>query len=155
MILVHRAVAWSAKKEHDKAVKDYEEIIRLEPKSRYAFIRGHLAARQAGNEAKAKRFLNDAAGKLDKTAWPYPLVKFLRGEMDEAALLKQAGDNDKQTEARCYLGLDYALKGRKKEALTHFRWVKEHGNSNFNFVEYTIAMNELERLERPKEKPKR
>ena len=26
---------------------------------------------------------------------------------------------------------------------------------DFDFVEYTIAVNELERLERPKEKPKR
>jgi hypothetical protein len=37
------------------------------------------------------------------------------------------------------------LKGRRDEALTHFRWVKEHGTATF--IEYAIAVAELERLE--------
>jgi len=110
----------------------------------YAVIFGDFAARQAGNEATARRFLKDSAGKLDE-AWPYPAIQFRRGEIDEAALLRLATDDDKRTEARCYLGLDHALHGRKDEALAHFRWVKAHGTRTL--TEYVIAVAELERLE--------
>ncbi len=86
----------------------------------YAVILGHPVAHRAGDEAGAKRFLKDSAGKLDE-AWPYPAVKFLRGEIDEPVLLKLADNDDKRTEARCFLGLGHALKGHKDEALAHFR----------------------------------
>jgi hypothetical protein len=81
------------------------------------------------------------------------VVQFLRGDIDEAALLKLSTDDDKRTEARCFLGMDHAIKGRKGQALTHFRWVKEHGNTGY--TEYTIAAAELERLERSADGPKR
>jgi tetratricopeptide (TPR) repeat protein len=116
----------------------------------YAVILGHFAARQATDEAGAKKFLKDATGKLDD-AWPYPVVQFLRGEIEEPVLLAQATDDDKRTDARCFLGLDLALKGHTNEALVHFRWVKDHGNTTF--VEYTIAVTELERLEAPRKSP--
>lgn len=111
----------------------------------YAIILGHLAARQEGDEAAAKHFLDDSAGNLAED-WPYPVIRYLRGEIDEKTLLKLATDGDKQTEAHCYLGMDHILKGHKDEALAHFRWVKEHGVADF--TEYTIAVAELERLER-------
>ena len=112
--------------------------------SNYAVILGFIAASQEENDERAKRFLKDSAGKLDE-AWPYPAVQFLRGDIDEPALLKLAIDDDKRTEARCFLGLSHALKGRKKEALAHFQWVKDHGNTES--LEYGIAIAELERLE--------
>lgn len=109
----------------------------------HAVIYGHLAAQQAGDDAAAKRFLADAAGKLD-AAWPEPAVRFLRGDLDEAGLLKLATDDDKRTEARCILGLHHANAGRPAEALAHYRWVKEHGTTTY--VEYGIAVAELDRL---------
>src|SRR5262245_14941566 len=117
-----------------------------------AVVLGHLAARQAEDDRAAQRFLKDSAGKLDE-AWPYPAVRFLRGELDEAALLKLATNDDKRTGARCFLGLDHALKGHTDEALAHFRWVKKHGNPSL--TEYTIALAGLERLERTTEGSKR
>jgi lipoprotein NlpI len=65
--------------------------------------------------------------------------------------LTQADDDDKRTEARCYLGLDQALKGRTEEALAHFRWVQQYGNPAFS--EYVIALAELERLEQSGKMP--
>ena len=67
-------------------------------------------------------------------------------EIDEPALLKLANDDDKRTEAHCYLGLDHMLKGHKKEAVENFNLVKEHGSPSF--IEFTIAVTELERLQR-------
>ena len=108
-----RGFAWCDKKDYDKAIADYDEAIRLDPKfasahfnrsvaqmlmrrgsavrrfrqvidvegwkgdrAVYAVILGHLAARQSGDEPAAKALLDDAAGKLDATAWPYAAVRF-------------------------------------------------------------------------------
>jgi tetratricopeptide (TPR) repeat protein len=154
----NRGLAWSLKKDSDKASKDYDKVskdcdeaIREGSRSPYNVLVGHLAARQAGNEPAAKRLLEDSAGNLDET-WPYPVVQFLRGDIDEMALLKLSTDDDKRTEARCVLGMEHAIKGRRGEALANFRWVKDHGNTAK--IAYTIAVVELERLERPAERPK-
>ena len=111
----------------------------------YAVVLGHFAAIQAGHGEQAKAFLDDAAAHCDKETWPYPIVKYLRGELDEAKLLAAAVDNDKMTEVHGYLGVDLLQKGQKGPATAHFRWVKEHGNPTF--VEYIIALAELDRLE--------
>ncbi len=151
----HRSVAFMLLR-RPEAVKGFQSVLDLQgwngDLATYVVVLGNIAARQMGDEAAANRFLKDSAFKLDE-AWPYPAVKFLRGDIDETQLLKLATDDDKQTDARCFLGLDHALKGRKDEALTHFRWVKEHGNPTF--IEYTIAVAELERLEQAQEGPKR
>jgi hypothetical protein len=56
-----------------------------------------------------------------------PIYPLPPGEREEAGLLALAVDIDKKTETHGYLGLDCILKGRKDEALAHYRWVKEHG----------------------------
>jgi tetratricopeptide (TPR) repeat protein len=143
-----RGNAWAAKKEYDKAIADYNEVLRLEGwrgrGSLYAVILGHFAALRGGRNDQAKSFLDDAAARCDKSAWPYPVVEYLRGETEQAKLLAAATDNDKMTEARCYLALDLIQKKQTDAALAHFRWVKEHGNPSF--VEFRIALAELNRL---------
>ncbi len=69
---------------------------------------------------------------------------FKRG-IQEADLFLLATDNDKLTEAHAYVGLDLSLKGNTEAAFNHLRWVKENGNKNF--VEYALALTEIERLE--------
>jgi tetratricopeptide (TPR) repeat protein len=142
-----RGLAWWHKKEYEKAIRDLDEAIRLDPtKHAHPVVLGHFAARRAKDDAAAKRFLKDYAAKLDESAWPFPVIRFLRCEIDEPALLKLATDDEKRTEARCYLGLEHALGGRKDEALAHFRWVKEHGTRDF--YAYQISVAELERVEK-------
>jgi hypothetical protein len=72
------------------------------------------------------------------------VIRYLRGELDQTAMLAAASDNDKMTVARFYLGLDLALKGRYEEAREHYRWVKEHGNPSF--FQFTHALAELDKL---------
>jgi tetratricopeptide (TPR) repeat protein len=115
----------------------------------YAAIIGSLGSRRAKQDLAATRLLDDAAGKCDTSAWPYPVVRFLRREIDEKALLDLAIDDDKRTEARSFLGLDHALAGHPEEARGQFVWVKEHGITQS--TQYTIALAELDRLDaRPK-----
>ena len=133
-----------------KAANGFQAVLRIQGwkgnRSLYAVLLGHFAARQAGDEPTAKRFLNDLRREARRRLALPGGPAFLRGEIDEVALLKLAVDDGKRTEAHCFLGLDHALNGRKEEAMTHFRWVKDHGT--VAFIEYTIALAELERLER-------
>jgi len=123
-----------------QTVRDLEQQKgRLSP---YCAILGHFAARQAGDDDRARRFLKQSPS---DDAWPNAVIRYLSGESSEAALLKLATDQDKRTEARCFLGLDEALNNRPEAARTHFRWVKDHGDTRS--TEYDIALAELRRLE--------
>ena len=134
----------------EKAGDDERKFLELEgwrgEHSQYAVLWGYFGSRRTGKAEAARRFLDDAAAKCDTAAWPYPVIRYLRGEIDQNALLAAATDTDKMTEARCYLGLDLAEKGKTAEAREHFLWVKEHGNPGF--TEFTIALAELDRLEK-------
>lgn len=110
-----------------------------------AVILGHFAARKIGDAKAADHFLTDSVDKLGP-AWPLPAVRYLRGEIDESTLLSLANNDDKRTEAYCYLGLANTILGRKDDAKAQFQWVKEHGTPSL--IEYTIAMAELEKLEK-------
>ncbi len=112
--------------------------------SAYFVILGYLAAGQAGDGASAERFLSESAGRLD-AAWPEPAVRFFRGDLDEPELLKLATDDDQRTEARYYLGMHYAIRGRPAESLAHFRWVKVYGAPGCEMTDMAVA--ELDRLD--------
>lgn len=121
-----------------------DQIGYQDPFAPYAVIMGHLGACRAGDRQAARQFLSESAGKFG-SSWPAPVFRLLRGEIDSAALLKQARDMDERTEGHCYGGLVETMKGNKQAALQHFHWVREHGNKDF--VEYRIALTELRRLE--------
>lgn len=116
-----------------------------EKKSPYMVLVGHFGDRQARREAEARQILDEAATKCDTTAWPYPLIRYLRHEITANALLAAVTGADKQTEAMTYLGLDFAHSGQRNHALSYLQWVKNSGNKQF--VEYRFALAELGRLE--------
>jgi tetratricopeptide (TPR) repeat protein len=142
----NRSVAMMMLRRPD-AAEGFQDFIDMEgwkgPYSAQAAILGILAARMTKDERRADFILDAAANNLGE-AWPAPVVSFLRGKMDEQALLALATDNDRRTLARCYLGLDSLLHGRTEQAKSHFQWVNQHGTKNFD--EYGIALGELKRL---------
>ena len=105
----------------------------------YAVIFGHFATKIDPHEEPIP-FLKKSEGKLP-TAWPYPVVRFLQGKLDEAPLLRLADDGYKKSEAHCFLGLDHFARGRKNLAKIEFEWVVEHGKANS--PEYAIAVNAI------------
>jgi tetratricopeptide (TPR) repeat protein len=108
-------------------------------------LAAYFGHRQKGRAAEAAKMLAEAAAKTDASAWPRPVYKYLAGELTAAELLKQSDNNDKLTESHTYIGLDLSLNGKRAEALPHLRWVAENGNKNF--VEYPLAIAEVERIE--------
>jgi tetratricopeptide (TPR) repeat protein len=101
--------------------------------------------RMAKQTAAAAKVLEDAAAMGDTSSWPYPVIEYLRQKLTADELLARATDNDKQTEAHAYIGMALSLNGEREAALAHLRWVKENGNRNF--IEYPLALSEINRLE--------
>jgi tetratricopeptide (TPR) repeat protein len=112
--------------------------------STYAALLGYFALLRDGHKERARALLDEAAAGCDATAWPYPVLKHLRGELDEPGLLAAAESESRQVEARCYLGLEALEKGNEDAAIAHFRWVKVRGNPRW--TQYTISAAELDRL---------
>jgi tetratricopeptide (TPR) repeat protein len=114
--------------------------------STFMVIIAHLGYRGSGMDQEALAILDEGAAKVNNTAWPYVVVRYLKGDATAEEVLRQATDNDKRTEGHAYIGLALRLKGDRDEARTHFQWVKEYGNKRY--YEYPLAIEELKRLER-------
>ena len=105
---------------------------------------GYFAALRKGHAGEAAAFLKAAPVKCDTSAWPYPIVRFLNGEIDESELLAGQSENARRTDVHCFVGLELLARGKKDQALVHLRWVKSHGNPDS--METALAVSELERM---------
>ena len=112
------------------------------PLAAYHVLYGCAGYRQAGNVDAAKQLLDQAAIHCTPTAWPYPLIACLRGEMDAAAVFSQAGNNPIfMTQAKTFVGIQQFYGGKKTEALANFEWVQQHGHKQD--PSYPLAVSEL------------
>lgn len=118
---------------------------RAEPAIYLALV-AHIGYREAGMDDEARAILEEATSKTGTGAWPFPVIRYLKGEIGADELLRLASDNDKKTEAQTYAGMDALLAGRSDEARERFTWVRTYGNKRF--LEYPLAAAELKRLGR-------
>ena len=106
---------------------------------------GYFAARRAGQDVQAKKFLDDVAARFGKSDWPFPIVAYLRRDLDEVNLLSAAKDDSQKVQACCCLALDLQQKGKTDAARDHFRWVRDHARSTG--LDYSIlAVRGLDRM---------
>ncbi len=131
-----------------EAAADARAYVKLkgwkDDRAQYLAIFGAFGERWAQRETEARQLLDDAAANCNTSAWPYPVIRYLRRDLSVEDLLAAATDPDKKTEARAYLGLDLVLAGKQDEAMTHLQWVKDNGKKDFS--EYAFAVNELGRI---------
>lgn len=129
------------------ASADFQAVIDLQGDSgshtAYAILLGALAARMEGDATQAAKFLNQAR-REKASEWPWPCVAYVRGELDENALVALSDTNDKRTEAVCYVALTALAAGNPARARELFTWVAQHGNRTY--IEHVIAHVELQRL---------
>jgi tetratricopeptide (TPR) repeat protein len=139
---------------HSAATQDLAQVLELQgwqgDSSSYSVVFGCLAARLLGDESRAQKFLTDAEGKL-KQEWPFPVLAYLQGQRSADDLLVLARDNDQQTEAHCYIGLNLLASGNTIDAREHLGWVRDHGNKSY--VEFPISLAELDRLKDASQEP--
>jgi tetratricopeptide (TPR) repeat protein len=114
-----------------------------ESDSIYLALVAHFGDLEEGRADAARLVLDEAAVKLTSHAWPYPVVRYFRGEIDENALMDQADTDDKRTEAHAYAGVELFQLGHRDPARDHLQWVVEHGNKRFR--EYPLAQRVLAR----------
>jgi serine/threonine-protein kinase len=111
--------------------------------SPYSVIVGYFGYMLEHREPEGKALLESGLSRL-KHGWPYPCVQYLDGQITSEQLLGAAADVERQTEARCYLGLQAAIQGRKDDARKAFEWVRDQGYKPY--FEYRASLTWLDRV---------
>ena len=122
------------------------------PLSAYHVLYGYTGYRQAGNTSAAQQLLDKAALKCNPAAWPYPIIAYLRGEIDASAVFDRAGNNQLwNTEARTFVGVKQLYDGNGTEGSENLAWVKQRGNKND--LAYVLASSEMDHISLREESP--
>ncbi len=112
----------------------------------YMAFLGAISLWRLDRRAEADALLAEVRPDLAADSWPLVVMDFIQGKLAADRFLSKARDVEQQTEAHAYVGFKLLHEGRRNEALTHLRWVKERGTSAF--VEHGMAVAELKRLEK-------
>jgi thioredoxin-like negative regulator of GroEL len=105
-----------------------------------------LAHRRLGQASDADNLLGRARTVVESGSWTESLVAYFQARLTAQQLLSCARGDGEKTEAHTYVGLQEELAGRRADALSHLRWVREHGSTAP--AEYALALGALKRLER-------
>ena len=106
---------------YPQAAADLAKAVSLKPADAYNVLWLHLARARAGTDDTAE--LQTNAGRLNRTVWPGPLVDYLTGKADAAAVLAKASaaagkaKTTQACEAQMFLGQDDLAKGRKAQGV--------------------------------------
>jgi tetratricopeptide (TPR) repeat protein len=98
-----------------------------DPFSPYMVLLAILGARETPREAEARRLLDEAIVSRPARTWPIPILRYFRGEFDEAALFRAAAGQRQQAEAHVFIGLARLKAGDRATALPHLKYARDHG----------------------------
>jgi tetratricopeptide (TPR) repeat protein len=132
------------------AVADFDQSLQLAPTDAYALIWRHLAKARLKQDDAAE--LAAGAAKIDRTAWPAPVVALLLGQSkaeDVQAAVARAAPADRQgqaCEASYYLGEAALLAGAQPEASKHLQSAAD--SCPLIYMERSAAAAELRRMAR-------
>jgi lipoprotein NlpI len=115
------------------------------PSETYYAIWTYLADSRAGGKEAAGRLRADAA-RLDRAAWPYPVIELYLGAQTAQAVLAAASTADERCEAQFYIGQKLLLESAPEDARAQFRIAAE--TCPKTFYEYDGAVADLKRLEK-------
>ncbi len=125
------------------AEADFRKAGKLNPKDDYSALWQNIAE----NRDHGPGHLTEAAGQLDMTAWPAPVVREFLGQLNSAQTLAAVDINDPKTrlgqtcEANFYGGEFALLKKNRREALRLLRLAAR--DCPRSFIESTAAIAEL------------
>jgi len=113
----------------------------------YMAFLGAISLWRLERGAEAEALLGEVRPDLVADTWTMKVMDFMQGRLTADRFLAAAKDVEQQTEAHAYVGFKALQAGRRDEATTQFKWVKERGTSTY--VEHRMAVAELKRLEKP------
>jgi len=103
------------------AAADLEKAVKLKPTNGYAVLWLHFARNKEGAPDQVELQIN--AARVNRAAWPGPLLDYLTGKIDATTALAKAGEGDDKAkanrlcEADLFLGQEQLTKGRRSEGL--------------------------------------
>jgi len=103
------------------AAADLEKAVRLQPTNGYGVLWLHFARNREGAPDQVELQIN--AARVNRAAWPGPLLDYLTGKIDATAVLTKAGEGEDKAragrlcEADLFLGQEQLTKGRRSEGL--------------------------------------
>ena len=95
--------------------------------SPYMAVLAVVGARAAARPQQAQIMIDEALANLSPRTWPVPVLRYLKGDLTEPALLDAAVGDRQKAEAHLFIGLNRMQAADRSEALLHLRWVREHG----------------------------
>jgi len=107
----------------------------------YAVLLGMLALERLHEKSAA--FAADAE-RLETKGWPAPVLRYFRGEIDQARLLSAAQGAGERTEALAYAGAKLLGAGEGERGVALLRRALREGEPGY--LEYDLAYHELRRL---------
>ena len=141
-------IALSDQGKPEEAIAEYRTAIGLDPTFAYAVIRLFLARAWAHQNGSAE--LTENSAKLDKDAWPMPIVAFYLKAAGVDEVFKAAKDGDEKTqrgqscEADFYVGSLALAQGRVDEGVAHLRSAAK--GCPHEYTEWPSARAEVKRL---------
>jgi hypothetical protein len=103
------------------AAADLEKAVRLKPTNAYNVLWLHFARNKEGAPDSVELQIN--AARVNRAAWPGPLLDYLTGKIDATDVLSKAGEGDDKAragrlcEANLFVGQEQMIKGRRSEGL--------------------------------------
>jgi hypothetical protein len=103
------------------AAAELEKAVRLKPTNAYNALWLHYARNKEGAPDSVELQIN--AARVNRAAWPGPLLDYLTGKIDATAVLTKAGEGpdrgrtNRLCEADLFLGQEQMVKGRRSEGL--------------------------------------
>ena len=105
--------------------------------SLYPLLIAFFSYHESGDSENALRTLQYASKDKSANEWPAPVIRYLNGKINEAALISFVSNLAEETEAHTYIGLYIRLLGETEKANRHLNWVSRYGDSHV--FEYTLA----------------
>jgi tetratricopeptide (TPR) repeat protein len=95
--------------------------------SPYMAMLAALGARGTPREAEARRLVDEALVNRPRRTWPAPVLRYLRREIDQDALLRSAAGSRQLAEAHAFIGLDRLQAGDRNGARPHLEYARDNG----------------------------
>jgi hypothetical protein len=103
------------------AAADLEKAVRLKPTNAYNVLWLHFARNKEGAPDAVELQIN--AARVNRAAWPGPLLDYLTGKIDATDVLSKASEGDDKAragrlcETNLFVGQEQMIKGRRSEGL--------------------------------------
>jgi len=148
----HECIAWSylCSGEPERASREALRASALYRKMgedpSFSLVVAYLGFREAGNHSEADKVLRYAADAMDPLDWPFPVVEYFNGVLDENRLIVEVNNLYEETEARTYIAIKKFWESEPEMAKTYLEWVSKKGESGV--FEHTYAKILHDRISR-------